>query len=656
MNIKELSINTIRVLSAEQVQKANSGHPGLPLGAAPMAYTLWADVMNHNPKNPKWENRDRFILSAGHGSALVYSLLHLFGYGLDMEELKNFRQLDSLTPGHPEYGHTVGVEATTGPLGQGLSMAVGMAMAEAHLAKLYNTDDIKLFDHYTYTIVGDGCLMEGITNEASSLAGHLELSKLIVLYDSNNITIEGDTSLAFDENVRMRYDGLGWHTQLVEDGNDLEAILEAVNKAKESDKPSLIEIRTKIGYGSAKEGMASAHGEPLGEENVVGLKTNLKWTMEGEFSVPEEVRTHMSELVSKGEEKEAEWNKKLEEYKEKYPEKYEEVMAALNGDLPEEYMDSEEFYSFDKDMATRASSGIVLNRLSEKISYLFGGSADLAPSNKTEMKNRESFSSENYAGSNVHFGVREHAMAAISNGLALHGGVLPYCATFLIFSDYLKPAIRLSALMNQRVIYVFTHDSIGVGEDGPTHQPIEQLPMLRAMPNVVNFRPCDARETAAAWAYAVRRTDGPTTLSLTRQNVKNLPGSGTDAHKGAYVLKDFGEKIDLIMMATGSEVGLIYETAEKLASEGFGVRVVSMPSIEVFEMQDEEYKESVLPSEIRTRLSVEAASSMGWHKYVKDGTVISIDHFGASAPGAELFVRFNFTAEHVYNKAKELLK
>ena len=656
MNIKELSINTIRVLSAEQVQKANSGHPGLPLGAAPMAYTLWADVMNHNPKNPNWENRDRFILSAGHGSALVYSLLHLFGYGLDMEELKNFRQLDSLTPGHPEYGHTIGVEATTGPLGQGLSMAVGMAMAEAHLAKTYNTEDIKLFDHYTYTIVGDGCLMEGITNEASSLAGHLELSKLIVLYDSNNITIEGDTSLAFNENVRMRYDGLGWHTQLVEDGNDLEAILEAVNKAKESDKPSLIEIRTKIGYGSAKEGMASAHGEPLGEENVVGLKTNLKWTMEGEFSVPEEVKAHMSELVSKGEEKEAEWNKKLEEYKEKYPEKYEEVMAALNGELPEEYMDSEEFYSFDKDMATRASSGIVLNRLSEKISYLFGGSADLAPSNKTEMKNRESFSSENYAGSNVHFGVREHAMAAISNGLALHGGVLPYCATFLIFSDYLKPAIRLSALMNQRVIYVFTHDSIGVGEDGPTHQPIEQLPMLRAMPNVVNFRPCDARETAAAWAYAVRRVDGPTTLSLTRQNVMNLPGTGVDAHKGAYVLKDFGDKIDLIMMATGSEVELIYETAEKLASEGFGVRVVSMPSIEVFEMQDEEYKESVLPSEIRTRLSVEAASSMGWHKYVKDGTVISIDHFGASAPGAELFKRFNFTAEHVYNKAKELLK
>lgn len=656
MNIKELSINTIRVLSAEQVQKANSGHPGLPLGAAPMAYTLWADVMKHNSKNPKWANRDRFILSAGHGSALIYSLLHLFEYGLEMEELKNFRQLDSLTPGHPEYGHTIGVEATTGPLGQGLSMAVGMAMAEAHLAKKYNTEDINLFDHYTYTIVGDGCLMEGITNEASSLAGHLGLSKLIVLYDSNNITIEGDTSLAFTESVRTRYDGLGWHTQLVEDGNDLDAILEAVNIAKKSDKPSLIEIRTKIGYGSAKEGMASAHGEPLGEDNVVGLKKNLGWTEEGEFVVPEEVRAHMNELVAKGEAYEAEWNKTLEEYKTKYPEKYDEVMKALNGELPEEYLESEEYYHFEKDMATRASSGEALNRLADKISYLFGGSADLAPSNKTEMKNRDSFSKENYAGSNVHFGVREHAMAAISNGLALHGGVLPYCATFLIFSDYLKPALRLSALMGQRVIYVFTHDSIGVGEDGPTHQPIEQLPMLRSIPNVVNFRPCDARETAAAWSYAVKRTEGPTTLALTRQNVKNLPGTGKEALKGAYVLKDFGDKIDLIMMATGSEVGLVYETAEKLAAEGYGIRVVSMPSIEVFEMQDEEYKESVLPSEIRNRISVEAASSMGWYKYVKDGIVISKDDFGASAPGAELFKRFNFTPEHVYNKAKELLK
>lgn len=656
MDIKELSINTLRILSAEQIQKANSGHPGLPLGAAPMAYTLWADAMKHNPKNPNWANRDRFVLSAGHGSALIYSMLAVFGYGLKIDDLKDFRQIDSLTPGHPEYGHTIGVEATTGPLGQGLSMAVGMAMAEAHLAEKYNTEDFKIIDHYTYALVGDGCLMEGITNEASSLAGHLGLSKLIVLYDSNNITIEGDTSIAFTENVRARYEALGWDTQLVEDGNDVDSILNAINKAKESDKPSMIEIKTKIGYGSAKEGSSSAHGEPLGEENIIGLKENLGWKYEGEFIIPEEVKESMKKFGEKAESYEEEWNKKLKEYQEKYPEKYAELKASLNEELPLDYLESDEFYEFEKDMATRASSGEALNRIAEKLPYLFGGSADLSPSNKTEMKGREYFSKGNYAGSNIHFGVREHAMAAICNGIALHGGLIPYCATFLIFSDYLKPALRLSALMNKRVLYVFTHDSIGVGEDGPTHQPIGQLATLRSIPNVVNFRPCDARETAAAWAYGLERKDGPTTLSLTRQNVKNLPGTGKKAHKGAYVLKDFGDEIDLIMMATGSEVEIIYEAAERLSREGYGVRVVSMPSMEVFEMQDEEYKKSVLPDDIRKRISVEAASSMGWYKYIKDGVVVSIDHFGASAPGGELFKKFGFDVESIYQKAIDLLK
>lgn len=656
MDIKELSINTIRLLSVEQIEKAKSGHPGLPLGAAPMAYSLWADEMKHNPKNPNWFDRDRFILSAGHGSALLYSLFHLFGYGLEIEDLKDFRQLDSKTPGHPEYGHTQGVEATTGPLGQGLSMAVGMAMAEANLAANYNKEDMKIIDHYTYALVGDGCLMEGITNEASSLAGTLKLSKLIVLYDSNNITIEGKTDIAFSENVRARYEALGWDTFYVEDGNNINDISQAIKKAKASDKPSLIEIKTKIGYGSHQEDSCKAHGAPLGLESIASLKENLTWTYEEEFYVPDEVKAHMQELIQKGEDQEKAHESLMKSYEEKYPEEYKELMARINGDIPEDYLDSDEFYDMAKGKATRADSGAVINKLAKKMPGLIGGSADLGPSNNTEMKDRDFFSAENYSASNIHFGVREHAMGAICNGMALHGGFIPYCATFLIFSDYLKPALRLSALMGQRVIYVLTHDSIGVGEDGPTHQPIEHLAMLRATPNVSVFRPADGVETASAWAYALKNVNGPTVLALTRQGTKELEETSKEAQKGAYIIKEFGDNPEVILMASGSELGLIYEAGEKLLEEGISSKIVSMASMDVFEKQSDEYKNSVLDPKITKRISVEAASTMGWHKYIKDGKAIGMEGFGASAPGNKLFEKFGFTVDNIINQVKDIIK
>ncbi len=656
MDIKELSINTIRLLSVEQIEKAKSGHPGLPLGAAPMAYSLWADEMKHNPKNPNWFDRDRFILSAGHGSALLYSLFHLFGYGLEIEDLKDFRQLDSKTPGHPEYGHTQGVEATTGPLGQGLSMAVGMAMAEANLAANYNKEDMKIIDHYTYALVGDGCLMEGITNEASSLAGTLKLSKLIVLYDSNNITIEGETDIAFSENVRARYEALGWDTFYVEDGNNIDDISQAIKEAKASDKPSLIEIKTKIGYGSHQEDSCKAHGAPLGLESIASLKENLSWTYEEEFHVPDEVKAHMQELIQKGENQEKAHESLMKSYEEKYPEEYKELIARINGDIPEDYLDSDEFYDMAKGKATRADSGAVINKLAKKMPGLIGGSADLGPSNNTEMKDRDFFSAENYSASNIHFGVREHAMGAICNGMALHGGFIPYCATFLIFSDYLKPALRLSALMGQRVIYVLTHDSIGVGEDGPTHQPIEHLAMLRATPNVSVFRPADSVETASAWAYAFKNVNGPTVLALTRQGTKQLEETSKEAQKGAYILKEFGENPEVILMASGSELGLIYEAGEKLLDEGISSTIVSMASMDVFEKQSDEYKDSVLDPKITKRISVEAASTMGWHKYIKDGKAIGMEGFGASAPGNKLFEKFGFTVDNIINQVKDIIK
>ena len=658
MNIDQLSINTLRVLSAEAVEKANSGHPGLPLGSAPMAYTLWSKVMKHNPKDSKWVNRDRFILSAGHGSALLYSLIHLFGYGLPMEELKNFRQLDSLTPGHPEYGHTVGVEATTGPLGQGISNGVGMAMAEAHMAAVFNKEGHNVIDHYTYLLCGDGDLMEGISYEAISLAGTLGLGKLILLYDDNSITIEGSTDLAFTEDVSKRFEAMGWETLHVVDGNDINDIEEKINQAKKNlAQPTLIKITTEIGYGSpAHQGKASAHGAPLGADNMVEFKEFITWTEDGEFIVPTPVKEHMETIIEKGQKQQENWMEQFEEYKKVYPELASELESWLNLELPIEYLDSEEFWSFEKDTATRESSGILINRLAEHIPNLFGGSADLAPSTKTFMNNRESFSKENYSGSNIHFGVREHAMAGIVNGLALHGGVRPYGATFFIFSDYMKPSMRLSGLMNLPVTYVLTHDSIGVGEDGPTHQPVEQLAMLRAMPNFTTFRPADARETAAGWYTALTSKTTPTGLVLTRQTLPNLEGTGRGALKGGYVVRKETKELEIILMASGSELQLAYKAASIIEEkENVGVRVLSMPSLELFEKQSEEYKSEVLPKEIRKRLSVEAGSSFGWHKYVGlDGRVISIDSFGASAPANSLFEKFNFTVEHVVEEALKL--
>ncbi|BDR80939.1 transketolase [Clostridium tetani] len=653
------AINTIRILSAEAIQKSNSGHPGLPLGSAPMAYTLWAKNMKHNPKNPNWTNRDRFVLSAGHGSMLIYSLLHLFNYGLTMEDLKNFRQWGSKTPGHPEYGHTIGVETTTGPLGQGIANAVGMAMAEAYLAEKFNKPGYELIDHYTYSLVGDGCLMEGISSEAASLAGTLGLDKLIVLYDSNNITIEGNTDIAFTEDVKGRFEAYNWQVINVEDGNDIEAIDKAIKEAKSDKKrPSIIIIKTQIGYGCpAKQGKSSAHGEPLGEENLKITREFLKWGHEEEFFVPEEVREYMKEKVEELSKEEEEWNKLKEEYDNKYPELAKEWELWFSGKIEKDLLNDEDFWKFEKKTATRAASGDVINRLAMVVPNLIGGSADLAPSNKTYMKDKGDFSKEDRKGANLHFGVREHAMAAIANGMYLHGGLKVFVSTFFVFSDYMKPSMRLSALMNLPITYVLTHDSIGVGEDGPTHEPIEQLASLRSIPNMTVFRPADAKETAVAWYYAITKEDGPVSLVLSRQNLPLYNETGKDALKGAYILKDTEDKKpDIILMATGSEVELIYEGAKILEEKGIKVRVVSMPSLEVFEKQSKEYKEEVLPSNVTKRLAVEAASSFGWHKYLGfDGDILSIDHFGASAPGDVLFKEFGFTIENLVKKAEEVL-
>lgn len=658
MRKEKLAINTLRVLSSEMVDRANSGHPGLPLGAAPIAFTLWDKQMKHNPRNPKWINRDRFILSAGHGSALLYSLLHVFGYGLTIDDLKNFRQLNSLTPGHPEYGHTVGVEATTGPLGQGMAMAVGMAMAERHMAETFNTDEFKIIDHYTYTLVGDGCLMEGITNEAASLAGTLGLSKLIVLYDSNNISIEGNTEIAFSENTRKRFKALGFETFLVEDGNDIEAIEKAIEKAKkEKDKPSFIEIKTKIGYGSPQEGSEKSHGSPFGPEGTKVLKENLGWEEKEEFTVPSQVKEYMNEVLDKLNSYEEEWNELYAQYKEKNPELYEKLQRWLTNDFDFSFLeDSEKYASFDKALASRAASGQSLNDISKYVDNLFGGSADLAPSNNSEIKGSAFVNKDDFTGKNIHFGVREHAMAAIANGIALHGGLTPFVATFFVFADYLKPALRLSALMNTKVIYILTHDSIGVGEDGPTHQPIDQASMLRAIPNTVNFRPADNRETAAAWAYAAKSQGHPITLLLSRQGLPDLEGSGKGVEKGAYVLKDFGENPEVILMSSGSEVKIAVDVAEKLHQEGKSVRVVSVPSFELFDAQSKEYKEEVLPNSIRKRVSIEVYNDAGWYKYVGlDGKVINLERFGASAPAKDLYESLGFTAENIYKEVLEIL-
>lgn len=658
--IDKQSVNAIRVLSADAVQKAKSGHPGLPLGSAAMAYELWAKHMKHNPKNPKWKNRDRFILSGGHGSTLLYSLLHLFGYGLTVEDLANFRQDGSLTPGHPEYGHTVGIEATTGPLGAGMGMAVGMAMAEAHLAAVFNKPEYPVVDHYTYVLGGDGCMMEGISSEAFSLAGTLGLSKLIVLYDSNKISIEGDTDIAFTENVQKRMEAFGFQTLLVEDGNDLKEIGKAIEKAKaETKKPSFITVKTQIGYGCpAKQGKASAHGEPLGEENVKALKENLGWEKLDPFYVPDAVYENCKKLAGEGEKAEEKWNKLFEEYASKYPEMKEKWEKYHDAELGKELIDDEAFWSYEnKPDATRNLSGIMINRLKDILPNLFGGSADLAPSNKTAMKDAGDFGKDNYAGRNLHFGVREFAMAAIGNGIALHGGLKTYVATFFVFSDYVKPMARLASLMGLPVTYVLTHDSIGVGEDGPTHEPVEQLAMLRAMPNFTVFRPADATETAAGWYYAATNGKTPTALVLTRQNLPQYEKSSKEALKGGYIIeKETKEKADGILIASGSEVELAVKAREELLKENIDVRVVSMPSMDLYEQQEEAYKESVLPKEIRSRVAVEAAVDFGWGKYVGlDGKTVTMHGFGASAPAKVLFEKFGFTVENVVKAMKEVL-
>ncbi|WP_304943310.1 transketolase [Vallitalea guaymasensis] len=658
-NIETTTINTIRILSAEGIQKAKSGHPGLPMGAAPMAYELWANHMKHNPSDPNWINRDRFILSAGHGSMLLYSLLHLFGYGLTIEDLQEFRQWGSKTPGHPEFGHTVGVDTTTGPLGAGFATGIGMAMAEANLAAKFNKDEYKIVDHYTYAIAGDGCMMEGITSEAASLAGTLKLGKFIAFYDSNKITIEGSTDIAFTEDVGKRYEAYGWQVLQVEDGNDLEAIGKAIQDAKaDLEHPSLIIVKTQIGYGCpAKQGKSSAHGEPLGDDNIIETKKNLELPLDKEFHVPEEVYDHMKALQEKGNKEQAKWNELYKEYAAKYADLAKEWEIWTSEELPVDLLNNEEFWTFDnKPSATRAISGQIINKLTKYIPNLFGGAADLAPSTKTYMNDKGDFSAEDYSGMNLHFGVRELAMSAMANGIALHGAHKPFVATFFVFSDYIKPSVRLSALMKLPVTYVLTHDSIGVGEDGPTHQPIEQLAALRSMPNVVTFRPADPRETAAAWYYAITSKETPTAIVLTRQNVPYYEESEKKALKGGYVLVDSDKETpDMILMASGSEVECIYEAAKKLKQDGIDVRVVSMPSMDVFDAQSEEYKESVLPNNVRKRVAIEAAATFGWYKYVGlDGEVIGLDHFGASAPAARVFEEFGITTENVYEVAKKV--
>ena len=658
-NIDNLSVNAIRVLSADAVQKANSGHPGLPLGAAAIGYELWANHMNHNPKNPNWENRDRFVLSGGHGSTLLYSLLHLFGYGLTLDDLKNFRQWGSKTPGHPEYGVTTGVEASTGPLGAGMAMAVGMAMAETHLAAKFNKEGYPVVDHYTYVLGGDGCMMEGINYEAFSLAGTLKLNKLIVLYDSNKISIEGNTDIAFTEDVPARFKAMGFKVLEVKDGNDISEIGKAIEEAKaDKEGPSFIKINTKIGFGSPKEGTADVHGAPLGADNIIAMKKTLGWPSEEPFFVPDEVYENYKAKAENLAKKEEEWNKLFREYCEKFPE-----MKTLWDEYKDEtkagkLLDDEDFWSYDeKADATRNLSGKVLNKLSAKLPTLFGGSADLAPSNKSYVNGAGDYSAENYAGRNVHFGVRELAMTGIGNGLVLHG-LKAYVSTFFVFSDYVKPMARLASLMEIPLTFILTHDSIGVGEDGPTHEPIEQLAEFRAMPNFNVFRPADATETIAAWYSAVTSKETPTALVLTRQNLPQLAGSSKEALKGGYVVADSSKETpDAIIIASGSEVSLSIEAKEVLAKEGVDVRVVSMPCMDIFEKQSLEYKEKVLPKAVRARVAVEALSEFGWGKYVGlDGKTVCLDRFGASAPAGVLFKEFGFTVDNVVKAVKEVIK
>ncbi len=660
-----LGINTIRMLSAEAVQQADSGHPGLPMGAAPMAYVLWTRFLKHNPANPQWFDRDRFVLSAGHGSMLLYSLLYLTGYDLSLDDLKNFRQWGSKTPGHPEYGHTPGVETTTGPLGQGLANAVGMAMAEAFLAARYNQPGFPIVDHTTYALVSDGDLMEGVSHEAASLAGHLKLGKLICLYDDNHISIEGSTDIAYTEDRLKRFEAYEWHVQQVEDGNDLEAIARAVQAAQEEkQRPSLIAVRTFIGWGSPnKQNKSSAHGEPLGVDELGLTKANLCWPAEPAFCLPEPAMDFFRQTLERGKKTEGEWSSLQQSYEQLFPGPARELRQILQGELPQGWdADIPTFPADPKGAATRNASGTILNAIAARLPQLMGGSADLAPSNKTLIKGSQDYAPGQYDQRNIRFGVREHGMGSIMNGMALHGGVIPYGGTFLIFSDYMRPPIRLAAMMGQRVIYVFTHDSIGLGEDGPTHQPVEQLAALRAIPNLTVIRPADANETAEAWRQALQNTTGPTALILTRQNVPTLdrkkcqPASGLA--RGGYVVNKLeGKKPQVILIGTGSELSLALEAAVQLEAQGLIAQVVSMPSWELFERQPQSYRDEVLPPAIKARVSIEAGCTQGWERYVGDqGRIIGLDHFGASAPYKILYQQFGITVERVVEEALKAIE
>ena len=655
--LEEKAITTMRVLAAEMIQKANSGHPGMAIDAAPMAFTIWKN-MRHNPKNPAWPGRDRFVLSSGHASALEYSLLHLFGYGLTIDDLKGFRQFGTKTPGHPEYRHVPGVEMSSGPLGQGFATAVGMAVAEQHLATVFNRPGYPVVDNYTYVLCGDGCMMEGATSEAASFAGTQKLSKLIAFYDRNQMTIEGSTDIAFTEDVGARFAAYGWQVIEVSDGEDMEAIAQAMEMAKkDSERPTLVIVRTQIGYGTPQAGTPAAHGEPLGVDNIRAMKAFFEWDSEEEFFVPADVRGLFAGMQPEFEAMENEYNRMFTAYRKEYPELAEKWDKWHSAEIPEELRDALIEWKADKPKATRALSGEVINRIAESLPNLFGGSADLAPSNKTEMKGRGFFSADNRGGSNVHFGIRELAMACMSNGIALYGGLRPYCATFMVFSDYLKPALRLTAIMDLPVLFVLTHDSIGVGEDGPTHEPIEQIAALRATPDVLVFRPADARETALCYLAALESRK-PCAMAFTRQNLPQLDGSGPDALRGGYIVRDTFESIpQLILMASGSEVSICCEAAETLEEEGISVRVVSIPCMELFDQQSAEYKESVLPSSVRARIAVEAGASICWGKYIGlDGTSICIDCFGQSGKYSELFKAYGFTPEHIAEEARKLLR
>ncbi len=660
--MKQTTINAIRILSAEAIQKANSGHPGLPLGSAPIAYTLWQNFLKFNNKDPKWDDRDRFVLSAGHGSMLNYSLLYLYGFGLTIEDLQNFRQLGSKTPGHPEYGHTKGIETTTGPLGQGIANAVGMAVAEAHLAAKFNREGFPVVDHYTYALCGDGCLEEGISYEACSFAGTHELGKLILFYDDNDITIEGNTDITFKEDVAARFKAQNWQVikvDLVANPDNVLMLSNAIRKAQKDTKhPSIIICKTKIGYGTPLEGSHKCHGSPLGAENLQKTKEKLGWTW-APFEVPEEVLKHCKTAGRRGAKKERAWKAMFAEYEKAYPELAAEYKAAMKGELPD-YTKMEELFKFEKPMATRQTSAQVLQKIAAVTPALMGGSADLAPSNLSDMKNTDAvtygdFAPGSYEGRNMHFGIREHAMAAIANGMQLHGGVHAYCSTFFIFSDYCKHAMRLSALMNIPVVYILTHDSIGVGEDGPTHEPVEQLIALRSIPNMKVYRPADGKETAAAWISALTGS-APTALVLTRQNLPQYENSGLAALKGGYVLEDCNGKPDILLIASGSEVELCVKAKAALAEEGIKARVISMPCFEEFEKQSDRYKESVIPSAVKARVCVEAGSPYSWYKYAGDkGEIVAMNTFGASGPAPKLFEKFGFTVENVVEKAKKSL-